>query len=266
MNHVRPAAVAGLFYPGQASTLRQKVASLLSEQHVEGAQRAGICALVVPHAGYDYSGSVAARGFSLLGDDLERSRRWRRVLLMGPNHRVPLRGIAAPDVEMFATPVGSMAVDQHSLAKLEQRFDIQVRPDVHELEHCLEVQLPFLLQLLPSARLLPLVVGQVPPAPVADLIEWAWDEKDVLVVISTDLSHYHSYDEARQIDRDTEHAILALRSDIHPDQACGAHALNGLMLAAHRRCLSIERVALCNSGDTAGPRDQVVGYGSYAIF
>lgn len=266
MNQLRPAAVAGLFYPGQAQTLHDLVARLLSEQHIERDRQVTPCALVVPHAGYVYSGGVAATGFSLLESEPERARKWRRVLLMGPNHRVPLRGIAAPDVEMFATPMGSMAVDQSTLAQLERQFDIQVREDVHALEHCLEVQLPFLLELIPSAKLLPLVVGQERPEAVAELVEWAWDQKDILVVVSTDLSHYHSYDEARRIDSETEHAILTLRSDIQPDQACGAHALNGLLLAAHRRCLSIERLALCNSGDTAGPRDQVVGYGSYAIF
>ncbi|WP_104003018.1 AmmeMemoRadiSam system protein B [Marinobacterium lutimaris] len=266
MNHVRPAAVAGLFYPGQPEILRSRVTRLLDEQHQEQHRRLIPSALVVPHAGYDYSGGVAASGYSLLASDPDRARRWRRILLLGPNHRVPLRGIAAPKADLFATPLGSMAVDQTGLAELQQRFDVQVREDVHALEHCLEVQLPFLHELLPSAKLLPLVVGQERPEPVADLIEWAWDQKDILVVISTDLSHYHSYDEACRIDADTEHAILALRSDIVPEQACGAHALNGLLLAAHRRCLSAARLALCNSGDTAAPRDQVVGYGSYVIF
>lgn len=262
MNHIRPPAVAGLFYPGRPDALRQLVEQLLADN--PATSRPPV-ALIVPHAGLVYSGPVAARGYNAL-QSAGPGRHWHRVLLLGPNHRVALRGIAAPDADGFETPLGSMAIDTRGLAELESEFDVQVRPDVHELEHCLEVQLPFLLKILPSASLIPLVVGQVGPETVAKIIEWAWAQGDVLVVISSDLSHYHSYGEARRIDAETDQHILALDHRVRPDQACGAHALNGLLLAAERRGLKIERLDLRNSGDTAGNHDQVVGYGSYVLY
>lgn len=263
MNHIRPAAVAGLFYPDQADALRQMIERLLADNPASGPVPR---ALVVPHAGLVYSGAVAARGYNLLRHALAQGRSWRRVLLLGPNHRLPLRAMAAPDAEMFATPSGSMAVDGDGLAALEQRFAIEVRPDVHALEHCLEVQLPFLLALAPSLRLLPLVVGQASAEAVAAVIEWSWTQQDVLVIISTDLSHYHPYAEALQIDAETDSLIQACSPSIQPEQACGAHALNGLLLAAQRHGYGIRRLELKNSGDTAGGHDQVVGYGSYVVY
>lgn len=266
MNRIRPPAVAGLFYPGQAEVLRRMVLQLLADNPVEEKPADSVKALVVPHAGFIYSGPVAARAFNLLKAVAGSGRPWRRILLLGPNHRVPLRGIAAPDVDMFSTPVGSISVDTKALAELERRFDIQVRPDVHQNEHCLEVQLPFLQELLPGVKLLPLVVGQVSAERVAELVEWAWAQTDTLVVVSSDLSHYHPYSEARLIDGETDAELLGLRDDIRPEQACGAYALNGLMLAAKRRGVHIDRLDLRNSGDTAGGRDQVVGYGSYVLY
>lgn len=268
MNLIRPAAVAGMFYPGQAEVLRRTVQQLLESNPgvPAGEPAAHVKALVVPHAGFIYSGPVAARAFNLLKAAQGSGRQWRRVLLLGPNHRVPLRGIAAPDADMFATPLGSISVDTKALSELERRFDIQVRPDVHQNEHCLEVQLPFLHELLPGAKILPLVVGLTPAESVAELVEWAWSQPDTLVVISSDLSHYHPYTEACRIDGDTDAELLAFHADIRPEQACGAYALNGLMLAAKRRGLHIDRLDLRNSGDTAGGRDQVVGYGSYVLY
>ncbi|MBS98539.1 MAG: AmmeMemoRadiSam system protein B [Oceanospirillaceae bacterium] len=266
MNQIRPAAVAGLFYPGQAASLRHMVDQLLSHNPVAESHTAPPRALVVPHAGLVYSGGTAARSYNLLSDAIQAGCHWRRILLLGPNHRVPLRGIAAPEADMFATPAGSMAIDRQAIEALEQNYDVQLRPDVHALEHCLEVQLPFLIKLLPSARLIPLVVGQESPERVADLVEWAWNQGDVLVVVSTDLSHYHAYDEACAIDAETDELIRTLSPRVLPEQACGAYALNGLLLAAQRRGLAVECLGRCNSGDTAGSRDQVVGYGSYAVF
>ncbi|KEA63839.1 putative dioxygenase [Marinobacterium lacunae] len=266
MNHIRPAAVAGLFYPGQADSLRRMVLQLLTDNPVEERPAGRVRALVVPHAGLIYSGPVAARAYNLIRSAGSGGRQWRTVLMLGPNHRVPLRGIAAPDVEMFDTPVGSVSVDTQALLTLERRFDIQIRPDVHENEHCLEVQLPFLRELLPGARVLPLVVGQVGAERVADLIEWAWQQPDMLVVVSSDLSHYHGYADAKRIDGETDAELLAFHHEIRPEQACGAYALNGLMLAAERKGLQIDRLDLRNSGDTAGGRDQVVGYGSYVLY
>jgi AmmeMemoRadiSam system protein B len=262
MNHIRPAAVAGLFYPGEAAPLRRMIDQLLeANPAVAPAPRA----LIVPHAGFVYSGGVAARGYNVLRHALREGHQWRRVMLLGPNHRVPLRGIAAPDAELFTTPGGSMAIDSVGLAELQRRFGVQVRPDVHAMEHCLEVQLPFLLTLAPSLRLLPLVVGQEQPERVAALIEWAWAQGDILVIVSSDLSHYHPYAEAKQIDGRTDQLIRGCSATLRPEQACGAHALNGLLLAAEHQGLSVERLEMKNSGDTAGGRDQVVGYASYAV-
>ncbi|WP_432694926.1 AmmeMemoRadiSam system protein B [Marinobacterium sp. YM272] len=262
MSHIRPAAVAGLFYPGDPQVLQQMVEGFLADNPASSPTPA---ALIVPHAGLVYSGPIAARAYSALVS-AGGARRWHRVLLLGPNHRVPLRGIAAPDADRFATPLGSLGVDLQGLVELEREFDVQVRPDVHELEHCLEVQLPFIKTLLPAVALIPLVVGQVAPEAVARIIDWAWGQGDVLVVISSDLSHYHSYSEAQRIDAETDSHILRLDHDVRPDQACGAYALNGLTLAAQRRGLKIQRLDLRNSGDTAGSRDQVVGYGSYVLY
>ncbi|GGB90519.1 hypothetical protein GCM10011352_15690 [Marinobacterium zhoushanense] len=266
MGRIRNPAVAGLFYPGQAEVLRRMVLQLLADNPVPGEVPVNARALIVPHAGLVYSGPVAARAFNLLKASAANGHRWRRVLMLGPNHRVPLHGIAAPDAEMFATPIGSVSIDTKALAELERQFDIQVRPDVHQHEHCLEVQLPFLQELLPGAKLIPLVVGQVSADAVADIVDWAWQQPDILVLVSSDLSHYHSYSEAQVIDAETDQELCMLQSDIRPNQACGAYALNGLMLAAKRRGLKIERLDLRNSGDTAGGQDQVVGYGSYVLY
>ncbi|MBV1786560.1 AmmeMemoRadiSam system protein B [Marinobacterium sp. D7] len=266
MSRIRPAAVAGLFYPGQAEALRRMVLQLLTDNPVSGELPDNARALIVPHAGLVYSGPIAARAYNLLKACLAKGHRWRRVLMLGPNHRVPLHGIAAPDAEIFEMPNGSVSIDTRALAELERRFDIQIRPDVHQYEHCLEVQLPFLQELLPGVKLIPLVVGQVSAEAVADLVDWAWAQSDTLVLVSSDLSHYHSYAEARLIDGETDDELQTLRADIRPDQACGAYALNGLMLAARRKGLKVERLDLRNSGDTAGGQDQVVGYGSYVLY
>jgi len=263
MNHLRPAAVAGLFYPAQADALHQMIEQLLAQNPAQGPVPRG---LVVPHAGLVYSGAVAARGYNLLRQALTTGQPWHRVLLLGPNHRLPLHGMAAPEAELFATPIGSMAVDSVGLAELEQRFDVQVRPDVHAMEHCLEVQLPFLLTLVPSLRLLPLVVGETQPERVAALIEWAWAQQDVLVIVSTDLSHYHAYEDAQRIDGDTDRLIQSCSPVIEPQQACGAHALNGLLLATRQQGYQIRCLEMLNSGDTAGGREQVVGYASYVVY
>lgn len=262
MNRIRPAAVAGLFYPQRADELCRLIHRLLEENPARGPVPR---ALIVPHAGLIYSGPVAARGYNLLRQAWHQGRQWRRVLLLGPNHRLPLSGIAAPQADIFATPMGSMALDRPGLEALAEHFDVQVRPDVHALEHCLEVQLPFLLALAPALRLLPLIVGEETPARVAALVEWALDESDMLVIISTDLSHYHAWAQARRIDAETAALITACSPTVQPEQACGAHALNGLLLAAGHRRLKVDCLDLRNSGDTAGGRDQVVGYGCFAL-
>lgn len=263
MNHTRPAAVAGYFYPGNAGQLHDLVTTLLEENPGQGKVPK---ALIVPHAGLIYSGPIAARAFNVLKQALKSGAPWRRAMILGPNHRVPLRGVAAPDASRFALPGGSMVVDTYGLQQLESNFDVQVRADVHAHEHCLEVQLPFLHALAPSLRLLPLVVGQESARHVADIIRWAWQQGDILVVISSDLSHYHSYDQAQVLDLQTDELIRARRPELHSEQACGCYALNGLLMAAEEQGYQVERLDLRNSGDTAGSRDQVVGYGSYIVY
>ncbi len=268
MNRIRPAAVAGLFYPREPGQMHRVVAQLLEENPYQGPVEEAIApkAVVVPHAGLVYSGPIAARAYNLLKEAIRRGRHWRRVLMLGPNHRVPLRGVAAPDADLFAIPGTTLALDTLGLEALEARFDVQVRADVHALEHCLEVQLPFLQELSPSLRLLPLVVGQTAPHSVAAIVRWAWQQGDVLVLVSSDLSHYHSYEQARQLDSQTDNQIRNCSDALQPEQACGCHALNGLLLAAREEGYRVAGLDLRNSGDTAGPRDQVVGYGSYVVY
>lgn len=271
MNRTRPAAVAGMFYPQDPAQLQQLVTTLLrdnpyAEDPADGQPGIQPKALVVPHAGLVYSGPVAARAYNLLQQALAQGAGWRRVMLLGPNHRVALRGIAAPEAASFSIPGASFALDLAALQRLEARFGVQVRSDVHALEHSLEVQLPFIDALAPSLSLIPLVVGQASPEEVAALIDWAWQQEDMLVLISSDLSHYHAYAAAQRLDQETDRLITSASSLLQPEQACGCHALNGLLLAARRRGYAVRRLDLRNSGDTAGPKDEVVGYGSYAVF
>ncbi|GGO76089.1 MEMO1 family protein [Marinobacterium nitratireducens] len=255
----RPPAVAGVFYPDDPVELGELIDRLLGDNAQRGqAPRA----LVVPHAGLVYSGPVAARAYSLL-------RPWvssfDRVLLLGPNHRVPLASMAVPSAGSFACPLGEMALDTETIADWVERGLLEYNDEPHRLEHCLEVQLPFLLRLKSDWKLIPVVVGQVATDRVAALVREALRNERTLVLVSSDLSHYHSYDTARRIDSVTSQRIERMEPTLTPELACGCHALNGLLDAAGRQGLHIDRLDLRNSGDTAGPRDRVVGYGAYAI-
>lgn len=257
---IRAAAVAGLFYPAEAGALRGAVQRLLAG--VETADGPRPRALIVPHAGYIYSGTTAAAGYA-------RLRPWRhtikQVLVLGPPHRVPVRGIAASSAEAFATPLGNVPLTP---AEREPTAGIVALNDAaHALEHCIEVQLPFLSTVLDTVTVLPLLVAESSAARVAGIIATHWERDDCLTVISTDLSHFLDYDAARRRDFATDERIMALDdAGIGPEQACGCHALNGLLHLAARRGARIERLALCNSGDTAGSRERVVGYGSYTVY
>jgi AmmeMemoRadiSam system protein B/AmmeMemoRadiSam system protein A len=264
MAAVRPAAVAGTFYPGNARTLAAEVEDLLGAAGGDTAPRLGFPkALIVPHAGYVYSGPVAARAYDAL-----RAGRGivRRVVLLGPVHRVPVRGLAVPSANAFATPLGAVPIDREALAAVRDLPQVVASDAAHALEHSLEVQLPFLQQTLGAFALAPFAVGTASVAEVAQVIERLWGARETLIVVSTDLSHYHAYDDARRIDGETIARVSGFATDLSHEEACGATPLNGLLHVARRKDLSPKLLAACNSGDTAGGRDQVVGYSSFGLY
>lgn len=262
MTSVRPAAVAGLFYPGERHALALEVEALLARTADPAPQATFPKALVVPHAGYVYSGAVAARAYN----ELAPARGVvRRVVLLGPVHRVPVRGLAFPGADAFATPLGTVPVDQAALRGLHDLPQMVQSDPAHALEHSLEVQLPFLQAMLGEFKLVPLAVGTASVAEVAEVLERLWGGHETLIVISTDLSHYHRYDEARRVDAATLTRIASLATNIEHDEACGATPLNGLLECAKRRRLPLRLLAACNSGDTAGDKHRVVGYSSLAL-
>ena len=263
MASIRPAAVAGLFYPGEARALSAEVAALLGAVEHDAPRLAIPKALVVPHAGYLYSGRIAARAY----DELSGARGVvRRVVLLGPVHRVAVRGLALPGADAFATPLGSIVIDRAALRALGDLPQVVRSDPAHALEHSLEVQLPFLQALLGEFSLVPLAVGDASVAEVAQVLERLWGGDETLIVISTDLSHYHGYDEARAVDAATLARIAARATDIEHDEACGATPLNGLLACARMRNLDVRLLCAGNSGDTAGPKDRVVGYCAYALY
>lgn len=263
MPSVRQPAVAGAFYPDQGKALASTVANLLA---TASAQVEGVAAppkaLIVPHAGYIYSGGMAAKAYAQLAGARETIR---RVVLLGPVHRVPVRGLALAGCTAFATPLGEVAVDQDAIAALSSLHQVVVSPAAHALEHSLEVQLPFLQAMLDDFQLVPLAVGDATPAEVAQVLEMVWGGPETLVVVSSDLSHFQSYRAAQSMDEDTVHRILALRGPLSHAQACGGTPINGLLLAARHHHLQPRLLGLCNSGDTAGDKQRVVGYTAIAF-
>lgn len=254
---VREPAVAGLFYPAGRIALESTVAALMSDAPQPDGHPPK--ALIVPHAGYVYSGPTAAAGYAALAPWRDR---YARVVLLGPCHRVPVRGIAAASASAFRTPLGDVPVDAAGIEAL----GVPVVDAAHRDEHCLEVHLPFLQKTLGDFSLLPLVVGAASPADVAQLLDALWDGDETLIVVSSDLSHYLDYESAMQRDRETCSAIERLDpTAIGHDDACGATPVAGLLLAAKHRGVGIRTLDLRNSGDTAGGRDRVVGYGAWAV-
>ena len=255
----RPPAVAGSFYPADPDRLRTQVLNLLA--HASSFSNVTPKALIAPHAGYVYSGSVAAETFAVLRDGAQAIT---RVVLLGPAHYVPVRGIAVPTVDAFETPLGLVPVDVEALEKIAE-LPFVVRSDApHAPEHALEVELPFLQAVLSSFKLVPLVVGDASPQEVAQALRELWGGPETLIVASSDLSHYHRYETARHLD--SASAVTIEGGDwtkLGPNQACGYLSVAGLLIEAKRRGLKAQRLALCNSGDTAGPRDRVVGYGAW---
>jgi len=256
---VRRPAVAGSFYPAQPEQLRRHVVELLAT--AGAAPPFTPKALIVPHAGYVYSGQIAAAGFATLSGSMQT---FARIVLIGPAHYFAIRGVALPTADAFETPLGRVPVDQASLNEITDLPFVARNDAAHAPEHALEVELPFLQIVSPLFSLLPLVVGDATAHEVAQVLARLWSGPDTLLIISSDLSHYHSYEIARRLDAATAAAIEnGDWAGLGPDQACGCLPIAGLLIEADRRNMKARRLSLCNSGDTAGPRDQVVGYGAW---
>ena len=261
MQTVRTPAVAGLFYPADSAELHAQVRHFLNQ--VEPSAEPPPKAIIVPHAGYVYSGPVAASAYARL---MAARDAISRVVLLGPSHRVGFRGVAVSGMVAFATPLGRIPVDQEAVEQVRQLPDVGFLEQAHAQEHSLEVHLPFLQEVLGEFKLVPLVVGEARPQQVGLVLETLWGGPETLIVISSDLSHYHDYQTALSMDGETSRAIEALRfEDIGYEQACGRNPVNGLLWVARRKGLHCDTIDLRNSGDTAGPRDQVVGYGAYVF-
>jgi AmmeMemoRadiSam system protein B len=261
MQNIRKPAVAGLFYPAAADELHAQVDGLLQQAQIS--DQPPPKALIAPHAGYVYSGPIAASAYAQLRAARDHIR---RVVLLGPAHRIAFRGIAASSAIAFRTPLGDIPIDSTAQSQLDDLPQVLTLDAAHAEEHSLEVQLPFLQEVLTDFSLVPLVVGDASYAEIAQVLDRLWGGPETLVVISSDLSHYHDYHTAQRMDRATSQAIEDLQPErIDYEQACGRTPVGGLLLAARARGLHVDTLDLRNSGDTAGPRDQVVGYGAYAI-
>lgn len=258
--NVKPPAVAGMFYPADAGALRREVRAFLAAARPAG-DAGRPKALIAPHAGYRYSGPVAASGYARLA-----GANVRRVVLLGPAHRVPVRGLAVSGAAAFATPLGQVRVDTAAVQAALRFPQVQRLDAAFAQEHSLEVHLPFLLEVLPEFELLPMLVGEAGADEVAEVLEAFWGGPETAIVVSSDLSHYHDYETAQRLDTATCRAIEALDGGaIGHHDACGRHAVIGLLAMAKRHGLQATTVDLRNSGDTSGPRDRVVGYGSWVL-
>jgi len=261
MMHVKPPAVAGFFYPGSAHELRETVQGFMHAAHPDAAQRPH--ALIVPHAGYQYSGPIAASAYATLGPWADEIH---RVVVLAPSHRLPFRGIATSSADAFRTPLGDIPVDRQMVDGLDGLPGVQRLDAAFAEEHALEVQLPFLQSVLSDFTLVPLVVGSADSDDVSGVIEALWSE-DTLIVVSSDLSHYHEYHDCQQRDRSTTSRIEQMQAEeIDPYDACGAYPIRGLLKTARRHGWKVRTLDLRNSGDTSGDRSRVVGYGAYEFY
>ena len=263
MDGTRRPAVAGTFYPGESRELEAMVRGFLETASPPGRDAPVPKAIIAPHAGYVYSGPIAASAYVRVA---VRQAEVERVVLLGPAHRVAAPGLAAPETDRFATPLGDVLLDQEALERVLALPQVVAFEAAHADEHSLEVHLPFLQVLFPSCRLVPLVVGNATPQQVSEVLELLWGGPETLLVVSSDLSHYHDYATASRMDAETSRAIEALDADsIGFDQACGRIPVQGLLLAARRHGLRARAADVRSSGDTAGSRDSVVGYGAYVF-
>ena len=257
--HVRPPAAAGRFYPADPAALRDLISALLAQ--APPATGPSPKAIIAPHAGYIYSGPIAASAYAQLAPSRDTTK---RVILLGPSHFVALKGLAASSAQAFTTPLGAVPVDVEALRQISSLPQVKMLDEAHEREHSLEVQLPFLQTVLSHFALVPLAVGDATAAEIGQVLDALWGGPETCFVISSDLSHYYDSQAAQRLDRATAKAIEALKPDsVGEDQACGRIPIRGLLDAARRHGLRARTVDLRNSGDTAGPRDQVVGYGAF---
>lgn len=268
MHTVRSAAVAGSFYPGDREALASNIGMLLDNAELNEPpvlsplRQVQPKAFIVPHAGYIYSGQTAAIAYNLLAA-------WRnkikRVILLGPVHRVPVKGLALPDVDAFKTPLGEVKLDKTAIATIAGMKQVVTSYPAHAEEHSLEVQLPFLQSVLDNFTLVPLAVGDTTPAEVAEVLDALWGGPETIIVVSSDLSHFLPYTIANEVDKSTVKCILDMHDTLTHSQACGGTPVNGLIVAARKHHLHPVLLDLCNSGDTAGDKNRVVGYASFAF-
>jgi AmmeMemoRadiSam system protein B len=258
---VRPAAVAGRFYPSDPVALRKLIGVLLTS--VPPATGPAPKALIAPHAGYLYSGPIAASAYAQL---IPAREQIKRIVLFGPSHYVALHGLATTSAEAFATPLGIVPVDVEAVREVRLLPQVRELDEAHAQEHSIEVQLPFLQCVLGDFKLVPLAVGDATPEEISQVLDALWGGPETRFVISSDLSHYHDFKTAQRLDRATAKAIEALKPGrIGEEAACGRMPIRGLLQSARRHGLHARTVDLRNSGDTAGPRDKVVGYGAFVF-
>lgn len=260
--NVRQAAVSGSFYSAFASDLSTQIDRLFaSVKHVLPRKPPKI--LIVPHAGYMYSGQVAAEAYDAL---IPFKDQYKRVVLLGPSHNVPLCGIALPNDAVFETPLGQVMVGVKAFDQVLDLPSVCLSQKAHEQEHSLEVQLPFLQKVLEDFEVIPMVVGDTHFSEVRDVLERLWGGSETLIVVSTDLSHFLCYYDAKRVDAHTISKIHDFKSTIRSNEACGHFPLNGALALAKERNMTINKAKHCNSGDSTGSRDRVVGYASFALF
>lgn len=256
---IRPAAVAGAFYPADPRVLARTIDELVA---TSTGGRGDAHAFIVPHAGLEYSGPVAA---SVYGRLATAATARTRVVLLGPSHRVAFSGLAVPGAAAFETPLGRVPIDEDACAALLELPFVKVLPSAHAKEHSLEVQVPFLQRVLGAFSLVPLVVGDASTEQVAQVLERLWGGPETVVLVSSDLSHFHPYGDAQRLDAETAKRIMTLDAGLEGDEACGCRPVNGLLEVARRRGLRCTQLDLRNSGDTAADRSRVVGYGAFAF-
>ncbi|MFV1982357.1 MAG: AmmeMemoRadiSam system protein B [Thiohalomonadales bacterium] len=260
----RITAVAGQFYPNEPAVLQTDINQYLNEvSTLSDSVNPELKAIIVPHAGYIYSGAIAASAYNLL---YKQSSTISNIILLGPAHRLSFQGIASSSVHYFDTPLGSVAVNLSLIDKIKHFSFINCIDAAHQNEHCLEVQLPFLQTVLKKFTIVPLLIGECDPNDVATILDFLWGGNETLIIISSDLSHFNNYELAKHNDNNTSQAILNLQPEnIHYEDACGRTPVNGLLKIAQKKRLKVSILDVRNSGDTAGDKQRVVGYGAYSF-
>jgi len=259
MSNIKQPCVDGYFYPGNPEILSKTIHNLITS--AKSFELPPPKAIIAPHAGYTYSGAIAATIYKTL---LPNKDLIKRVVVVGPAHKLSFRGIATTNCDYFSTPLGNLAIDLAAIASILSMPTVQVLEHAFDMEHCLEVQLPFLQTVLKDFKLIPFVIGNAQPQDVANLLLRLWGGRETLIVISSDLSHYYDYNTAQEFDKAASKAITSLApNDLQDHQACGQLPIKGLLLAAAELKLQAQILDLRNSGDTSGNKDRVVGYGAY---